>query len=698
MNTEMSAEATEVAEMNYQNTKMQQWILRILFRLGAHKQFITQHGISSQSLADYLHLTYEHSFSFSQQDQHLLLRELRKYYQDVEQHNSLTQNSIFQSAVNRFATRIGLNSAEKSILEFTLQLHQERLLDDVTEWLGPLTSAKVYRVLAVILDMTEIDIRDALGPTSTLTKTGLISLEMNGAHLLRNKLEPFSPTLAECLYAGETSPARLLQGMINSCGPAQLTLDNYAHIPAVNILRQWLHHALSTDRVGVNVLIHGQPGSGKSQLCRLMAKELQASLYEVSSENEALRPISGSRRLRAWRAAQRLFIDEKAIILLDEAEDVFIESPGLYNSNPFPVAKAWINRLLEENVVPSLWVANDISSLDPALVRRFDMVIELNAPPRAQRAEIIQQACGEILAPSTLSHLAEAPYLTPAVINRAASVLEGIGEKLPKEKCTETLIYLINNTLKAQGHTPIKKSIAAVQTPALYDTAFINSDHQLKEIGNDLTPDHSARFCLYGPPGTGKTAWVYWLAKQLDIVVIERKASQLFGRYVGESEQNIAALFEQAQRDNALLLIDEIDSFLSARDKFQHHWQVSSANEMLSQMAQFDGVLIATTNRFDVLDAAALRRFDLKVRFNYLCDDQAVALLNLYCRELQLNEPQPGVIKEILKLDYLTPGDFALVARQHHFKPVRSAEAFVNALKTECWMKKRDKPAIGFLH
>lgn len=697
MKTEKSAELTEVAEMNYRDTKMQQWILRILFRLGAHKQFITQHGFSNQQLADYLHLTHEHPFNFSQQDQDSLLNKLRKYYQDAEQHNSLTQYSIFHSAVSRFSTRIGLNSAEKSILEFTLQLHQERLLDDVTEWLGPLTSARVYRVLAAILDMTEIDIRDALGPTSTLTKTGLISLEMNGAHLLRNKLEPFSPTLAERLYAGETSPARLLQGMINSCGPAQLTLGNYAYIPAVNILRQWLHHALSTDRVGVNILIHGQPGSGKSQLCRLMAKELQASLYEVSSENEALRPMSGSRRLRAWRAAQRLFIDEKAIILLDEAEDVFVESPGIHNSNPLPLAKAWINRLLEENVVPSLWVANDISCMDPALVRRFDMVIELNAPPRELRADIIQQACGEILAPDAISQLAEAPYLAPAVVNRAASVLAAIGGNLPKEKRPETLMYLINNTLKAQGHTPIKLNVKA-QTPAIYDTFFINSDNQPDEIGTSLTPGHSARLCLYGPPGTGKTAWVYWLAKQLDMMVIERKSSQLFGRYVGESEQNIAALFDQAYRDNALLLIDEIDSFLSVRDESQYPWQVSSANEMLSQMAQFEGILIATTNRFDVLDAAALRRFDLKVRFNYLCDEQAVALLNLYCRELQLNEPQSGVIKEISKLDYLTPGDFALVARQHQFRPVTSVEAFVTALKTECWMKKRDQSAIGFLH
>lgn len=677
------------------DTKLQKWIFRLLLRLETHKQFITPHGFSHQLLADYLQLNL-HGID-QQPTYESIIGALNARNTELEQLAQPTSGITADPAIEHLASHLGLNVAETLILEFTLQLHQERLLDDVTEWLGPLTSAKVFRSLAIILNISEGEVRDALGPTSMLTKTGLVNLELNGAHLLRNKLEPFSLTLAERLYSGETDPVRLLQGMINRCDAAHLTLDHYPHVPTLNILRQWLHHAHHSARVGVNILIYGQPGTGKSQLCRLIANELQSTLYEVSSENELLRPLSGSRRLRAWRAAQRFLCSEQALILIDDAEDVFIETPGTLSTVPLSMPKAWINRLLEGNAIPTLWVANDISSMDPALVRRFDMVLELDSPPRAQRAEMLQRASGGLLTSDAISHLADAPWLAPAVIERAGNVIQCVSESLCDEQRRETLMLLINSTLKAQGHTPIKHLVTG-KTPALYDTAFINSDTPLDEIDSALSPHHVARFCLYGPPGTGKTAWAYWLAEQLKMPIVERKASALLGRYVGESEGNIAALFEQARRDKALLLIDEVDTFISARDELPSTWQVSCANEMLSQMSQFEGILIATTNRFDVLDAAALRRFDLKVRFNYLCDYQAMALLNLYCRELQLNDPQPAAINDLVKMAYLTPGDFALVARQHRFKRIVSAQAFIAALKTECWMKKRDKPAIGFLH
>lgn len=147
-----------------------------------------------------------------------------------------------------------------------------------------------------------------------------------------------------------------------------------------------------------------------------------------------------------------------------------------------------------------------------------------------------------------------------------------------------------------------------------------------------------------------------------------------------------------------MLLIDEVDSFLTAREEGRQSWEISCVNEMLSQMEHFDGIFITTTNRFDVLDAAALRRFDLKVRFNFMCDYQAIALLNLYCEQLKLDEPSPSAINGLASLSSLTPGDFFVVSHQHTFRPLTSANAFVAALKAECRLKKREETAIVFLH
>ncbi|ADU72440.1 AAA family ATPase [Pantoea sp. At-9b] len=672
-------------------------IYRLLFRLGAHKQFITQQGFGHPALVEFFHLSHLQDQEFTAQLQQSVLRELRQRHAELEQQPALLPLSDFEHAVATLARRIGLNAAESAILAFTLQLHQELLLDETAEWLGMMTLTKVYRVLSTLLDLSENEVRMALDPGSLLMQTGLIRLESSGSHSLRNKLEPFSLTLSERLYAGETEPAMLLQGIITRCTPAHLNFSDYAHLPAVNVVRQWLNYALQSRRVGVNILIHGRPGTGKSQLCRLLAEELQTEIYEVASENEAERPINGSRRLNACRAAQRFFHGEKTLLLLDEAEDVFTESSGALSALSLPVPKAWINRLLEENMLPTLWVSNDISSMDPAFIRRFDIVLELTPPPLPQREALLRDSCGAILTPGEISQLASSPWLTPAVVQRAGTVVTTLSHQLADEKPNESLVFLINNTLKAQGHAPIRPTSNA-RTPALYDIAFVNSDISLGTVTANLAPEDAVRFCLYGPPGTGKTAWAQWLAKQLGLPLMARKPSDFFGRYVGESEQNIAATFEQARRDKAVLLLDEIDSFLATREEGQHRWEISCVNEMLSQIESFDGIMVTTTNRFEVLDAAAIRRFDLKVRFNFLCDYQSVALLNLYCDRLQLGEPSAAAMNALTKLSSLTPGDFFVVSRQHRVTPFHTASDFVTALKTECWLKKREKPAIGFLH
>lgn len=130
----------------------------------------------------------------------------------------------------------------------------------------------------------------------------------------------------------------------------------------------------------------------------------------------------------------------------------------------------------------------------------------------------------------------------------------------------------------------------------------------------------SARSCLYDPPGTGKTAYGYWLAEQLNKPIILKRESDLLGSYVGENERQIAA-FRQAEQQKAVLMIDEVDSFLMDGRSAKQSWEVSMVNEMLTQMESFSGGGIASTNLMDGLDQVALRRFDLKVKFDFLKEE-----------------------------------------------------------------------------
>ena len=94
-------------------------------------------------------------------------------------------------------------------------------------------------------------------------------------------------------------------------------------------------------------------------------------------------------------------------------------------------------------------------------------------------------------------------------------------------------------------------------------------------------------------------------------------------------------------------------------------------NEMLTQIESYPGVLIPSTNLMDDLDPAAMRRFNLKIKFGYLRNDAAWALLEKQCEAFGLPHAPSSLRHDLGRLDFLTPGDFAAVARRHQFNPLR---------------------------
>ncbi len=108
-------------------------------------------------------------------------------------------------------------------------------------------------------------------------------------------------------------------------------------------------------------------------------------------------------------------------------------------------------------------------------------------------------------------------------------------------------------------------------------------------------------------------------------------------------------------------------------------------------------MFIASTNLMDGLDQAARRRFDLKVKFDFLQPQQAWALLCAQCERMQLPAPSDAERAQLARLHSLTPGDFAVVVRQSRFRPVRSAASLIAALEAECAVKQGAGRSMGFV-
>nr|WP_217346318.1 ATP-binding protein [Noviherbaspirillum sp. L7-7A]MBV0880725.1 ATP-binding protein [Noviherbaspirillum sp. L7-7A] len=696
----MSSKPREFSDSNPVDALSRLWILRMLVPLGGHKVLVSRSGFSNSALARAVGVGAwldNDELDFNPSAVHKKLRELHRMAEENAAAARLPDTLVVNMA--RLGELVGLSPTDARILEFAAMLHQDRLLDDSADTLGLLNSLKVIDTLARLLDLNADDVRASISPHGVLARSGLLAVDRGTNDYLRSKLDVLSGSFVDHIVAFEADPICLLRDTISSSKPASLTLKDYGHLDqALALLRPYLANALSSGLTGVNVFFHGAPGMGKSELARALAAALECELFEVASEDADGDPVNGERRLRAYRAAQSFFCQRKAMILFDEVEDVFDNGDGPFGrKSTAQRRKAWLNRTLEQNKVPTLWLSNSIDGIDAAFMRRFDMVIEVPIPPRAQRERIVRVTCNDLLDDQAIKRLAESEVVAPAVISRAASVVRSIHDQFDATGATRALQYLVDQSLEAQGHSPLRVGDAN-RLPAGYDASLINANVDLCRLADGLAKTRSGRLCLYGPPGTGKTAYGRWLAQYLGMPLTLYSASELMSKWVGESEKNIAGAFRQAERDNALLLIDEVDSFLQDRAHARQSWEATMVNEMLTQLESFSGVFVASTNLMDGLDPAALRRFDLKIAFDFLLPNQAATLLESYCKALSLTAPELTELEQVRHLRSATPGDFATVARRHRFAPIVSPAELVAAVETECRLKERKSSGIGFVY
>ncbi len=185
---------------------------------------------------------------------------------------------------------------------------------------------------------------------------------------------------------------------------------------------------------------------------------------------------------------------------------------------------------------------------------------------------------------------------------------------------TEHLLSrVMDGTLAAEGARPGEGRSA--HDAVRYDLGLINASVDLESVVQGLEKNRAGTLCLHGPPGTGKTAFVTHLAERLGVPLVTRRASDLLGMYLGQSEQNLARMFREAEAQGALLFLDEADGFLQDRSRATRTWEVTQVNELLVGIERFPGIFACATNLMDTLDQAVFRRFALKIRFEPLSSD-----------------------------------------------------------------------------
>lgn len=681
------------------------WMLRVLSPMGGVRTLVRQCGSEDEVLMA-LGIDPREFDACPGPDERIaaLTPVIRKAWDDAEGRDDRDEVDIDLAVnVSRVGELVGLDELDRRLLEFAVSLRQVPLLEAVTDLLGRSSANQVIAKAASILQAPSLEVERALSPKGRLAQSGLMTLDKDGSHDLMNAFGLLSRDFASAMMRSDVDLFDLLRSRVSVAAKGNLTLDDYAHLgPRIELIRTYLSRAHQQHRTGVNILVYGPPGTGKTEFARTMAAAIKVPLFEVNTVDSDDDPIRGTERLNAFRAGQRFLCGQDAMILFDEVDDVF-ETEGGSLARLFGMRamhnkhKGAIVKVLEVNPVPTIWLTNDVGGIDPAFIRRFDWVLEMPVPPRSVRERLIQRHCGALVVASAAHRLAESEHLAPAVLTRAAAVVSVLKDELDVSTTSDTLVGLVGSTLKAQGHEPLRRSDASRALDA-YDLAFVNADTNLDALIRGICGHGAARLLLFGAPGTGKTAFASHLARGIDKPLLVRRASDLLSKWVGESERKIAGAFEEAAGTDSVLLIDEIDSFLHERGKAQASWEVSLVNELLTQMEAFGGLLVATTNFLEGLDSAALRRFDLKVRFDALRAEQAWELLRRHCALAGLPEPTQDLYPAMQRMaGIVAPGDFAAVARRSRFQTLADAGAWIEALRGECNLKPGVAAPIGFL-
>ena len=542
---------------------------------------------------------------------------------------------------------------------------------------------------AAILTGIEMDLLvDALRPQGHLLSSGVLQKPGRPGSDLDDHFQ-LPDQVYNAIYRNNGDLNDLLASILGTPATTTLEWTDFVHLGQVrDRLATLLERVGSEHTTGVNLLLWGEPGTGKTEFCKCLAAHLGLRLYPVGETDDEGGAPNRQERLNDYRLSQNLLrFSHDTLLLFDEMDDLFEGSAlaRLFGGKTTALSKVFMNRLLENNPVPTLWLINNPSMLDEAFLRRMSLVVEVKVPPPSQRQRVWSRLLerNQINLPQDDVKELAALNLPPALIDSAARYTRQVdGSAEDFRFAAQGILHLV------RGKRPQMKSEILPFLPEL-----THADIDLSRLTERLvsTTNRAFSLCLYGPPGTGKSAYARFLAERLEMPVLFKRASDLLDKYVGESEKQIAEAFQEAIDQEAFLIFDEADSLLGDRRHAVRSWEITQVNEMLTWMESHPLPFACTTNLKERLDQASLRRFTFKSCFDYLRPDQlAPAFRHFFGLDLPDGSHH--------KLTYLTPGDFAVVRKKAGvFELNHDAQALINLLKEEASQKTDIRSSrIGF--
>ena len=605
----------------------------------------------------------------------------------------------FDARLEDFCRQLDISEAAWNIIRLALVSSLHRDFDELLGQLQPHSTETAYSILASTTGCRVKDIQRAMSAYGPLQTFGIIEPCPRGHRVELNEFIAVSSDFQNALI-DDAGASGVLSQLVGDPGTSSLRLSDFPHYSnELRIVSKVLSGAIKQREVGVHILLYGPPGSGKSEMARVLAQTLGLRALAVADRDNDGEPMSDSARMARYATNQALagktsdflvVFDEAEAALEGELDNVMalFGERSIHSSQ-----KGTLNKSLETAAAPTIWICNSIDRFDPATLRRMTLCLHVEAPPTSIRRKLARAKLLESVPEPIIERIAQFDQFMPADLCRVAQVARLCGGTLSEK----------DSALVASSRpgTPGRVDLLRARKGHLeFRLDWINADPDICSLTEKMRLRGHGRCGFFGPPGTGKTVFAKHIANSLQKKLVMKSASDLLGMYVGETEQLIASAFREAERDDAVLLIDEVDSFLRNRSECQKSWEVTQVNELLTQIDNYEGYLVVCSNFEKTLDPALARRLQLKARFQPMAVEHLSEAIACAAKAIGLSKsiPRPAALRIANELQGLTPGDIeAAIESLLMSSDCPDLDALERALHNECSYKLDQSSCVGFI-